>query len=83
MALDTRFACRRYSPPQNPNPIREGGCSGGKRHHAIAGAPSPPRRHFCTARRCQCAASIDRTSKVNNRGGKVCEIMKKFLLIYS
>ena len=44
MALDTRFACHRYSTPQNPNPIREGGCSGGKRHHAIAGAPSPPRR---------------------------------------
>ena len=44
MARDTRFACRRYSPPQNPNPIREGGCSGGKRQHAIAGAPSPPRR---------------------------------------
>ena len=44
MALDMRFACRRYSPPQNPNPIREGGCSGGKRHHAIAGAPSPPCR---------------------------------------
>ena len=41
MALDTRFACRRYSPPQNPNPIREGGCSGGKRHHAITGPPSP------------------------------------------
>ena len=51
MAPDTRFACRRYSPPQNPNPIREGGCSGGKRHHAITGAPSPPRCH-CAARRC-------------------------------
>jgi len=42
-AQDTRFACRHYSPPQNPNPIREGGCSGGKRHHAITDAPDPRR----------------------------------------
>ena len=35
---------RHCSPPQNPNPIREGGCSGGKRHHAIAGAPATLQR---------------------------------------
>jgi len=50
---------RHCSPPQNPNPIREGGCSGGKRHHAITGLPSP--LHRCTTtpsrRRLPCTAT--------------------------